>query len=223
MSDDWDTVTKIGKNVRSGGGGGPRQTVVRGKGALNAAHRSGGVSTEKKVFGTGNAASKPGVEGQRLTKVANSDDVMKEQTLHPDLAGIIQRRRQELNKTQEQLARDSQVPVTTIRLWEQREKGKPDGNVFTKLEKVLGIHLRGANMGQPKAGPGAKKAAAAAAAAAPTTKKAAPAKTVIKIVPPTAGPPSAKSGTPKTATPKTGTPATATPKTEGEEKTESEE
>jgi hypothetical protein len=46
-SDDWNSVTRIGKS--HGEGGQMRETTIRGQGALNAALRSGGVvNTERK-------------------------------------------------------------------------------------------------------------------------------------------------------------------------------
>lgn len=52
---DWDQVTKIGKSVR--GGAGERETVVKGKSALNAAMRSGAVIGSEKKYAIGNAVS----------------------------------------------------------------------------------------------------------------------------------------------------------------------
>lgn len=53
MSEDWDSATKIGSKVRTGGGSTQKEKVIRGESALNAARRSGAdVATEKKYGGT---------------------------------------------------------------------------------------------------------------------------------------------------------------------------
>ncbi|OAG44346.1 hypothetical protein AYO21_01342 [Fonsecaea monophora] len=158
---DWDTVTRIGSKARGPGSGGvDRERVVRGSSALNAAKRSGAVVATEKKYGGSN--SKSSVEGQHLTKVDRSDDIIKPKTVPlPVGRAIINWRNQNKDAQgkgmpQKDLATKSGVKEALLK---DIESGKAlyDANAIRKLENFMKINLTGNDIGSPRNAPAKKK------------------------------------------------------------------
>ncbi|KAK6462811.1 multi protein bridging factor 1-domain-containing protein [Scheffersomyces coipomensis] len=142
---DWDSVTIIGSKARIGGGG-PRETVAKTSSQLNAARRAGAVIGTEKKYGSTNTRSNP--EGQRLTKLDDIDDVVAVKKVDASVGKAIQQARQEKKFTQKDLATKVNEKPNVINDYEAG-RAVPSQQLLAKLERALGVKLRGKNIGEP--------------------------------------------------------------------------
>lgn len=147
---DWDSVTYVGSKARVGGGG-PRATVARSQGQINAAVRSGNVLSIDKKYGAGGNKVQSS-EGQRLTKIDRDNEVAPPAKVTMEVGRAIQKGRQLKNFTQKDLATRVNEKQNVINDYEAG-RAVPNQQLLGKMERALGIKLRGKEIGQPLGGP----------------------------------------------------------------------
>jgi len=149
MSDDWDSVTKIGKSVR---GSSSRATVARSQAEVNAARRAGAIVSVDKKYATGNQTSDP--NGQRLTKVDRENEVAPPPKIQAEVGRAMATARSEKTPTmtQKDLATRVNEKPSVINDYESG-RAVPSQQVLAKLERALGVKLRGKDIGAPLVGP----------------------------------------------------------------------
>lgn len=146
---DWDQVTKIGKSVS---GGATRATVARTQAEINAARRAGTLVGTEKKYATGNQKSDP--NGQRLTKVDRENEVAPPPKIDVSVGKAMAKARGEKTPpmTQKDLATKVNEKPSVINDYESG-KAVPSQTVLAKLERALGVKLRGKEIGSPLVAP----------------------------------------------------------------------
>ncbi|XP_023328369.1 endothelial differentiation-related factor 1 homolog [Eurytemora carolleeae] len=138
--DDWNSVTVIGSRRNAAAGGGNKER------SLNIARRQGAhIITESKYGAAGNTQ-----KGTTLNtaKLDAETEELKHKTVDLNVGKLIQKGRQAKEMTQKELAtKMNEKPQVVI----EYEQGKaiPNNIILAKMERILGIKLRGKDKGQP--------------------------------------------------------------------------
>jgi len=145
MNTDWDSKTVIGFKVKA-----PK--VTKKESDLNVARRSGAVvGTDKKISAGGNKAH-VGTDHQRIAKLDRENEVAPPAKITPTVGKAIQTARMEKQLTQKDLAQKVNEKPSVIQDYES-SKAIPNPQILGKLERTLGVKLRGTDIGKKLEGP----------------------------------------------------------------------
>ncbi|KAI9268230.1 multi protein bridging factor 1-domain-containing protein [Phascolomyces articulosus] len=138
---DWDSVTVIRKRPAD------RAKVTRSESAVNSARRAGAaIATEKKSTLTN--AGHANRDHQRIAKLDRDNDVAPPPKVDVSVGRALQKARQEKGITQKDLAQKINEKPQVVNDYESG-RAIPNQQVLGKLERALGVKLRGKNIGEP--------------------------------------------------------------------------
>nr|CAG8561779.1 8693_t:CDS:2 [Entrophospora candida] len=129
---DWDNITVIRKRS-------DQAKVAKGDSNINAARRAGAVvGVERKVAG-GTNRSHSNTEHQKIAKLDRDNEVAPPPKLSLTVGKAIQQARQAKGLTQKELGQKVNEKANVM------SRTIPNQQILAKLERVLGVKLRGKN------------------------------------------------------------------------------
>lgn len=146
---DFDTVI-IGKKARPHGGGGGGGE--RGPTALERARAVGAVTENDRKVAAGGNKGHSGPDHAHLAKLDRDNEVAPPAKIAPTVGKAISQARQALNLTQKDLGQKINEKPTVIQDYESG-KAQPNPQIMGKMERALGVKLRGKEIGAPLGGP----------------------------------------------------------------------
>jgi len=141
-------VTILRKKVPAGG--------LKSAQAINAARRTGAEIETKQKTDAGKNTHAHGVDKSHAFKLENETEELKHASVTLEVSKLIQQGRQAKGMTQKDLAVKINEKPNVVHEYENA-KGIPNPSILGKMERALGIKLRGKDKGQPLNPPGGKK------------------------------------------------------------------
>ncbi|XP_060593804.1 endothelial differentiation-related factor 1-like [Ruditapes philippinarum] len=139
----WDDVTYIRKSK-------PKSGTLKTQQALNSAQRQGvAIDTEKKFAG---GLNKQHAATKNTAKLDRETEELHHEHVALDVCKLIQQSRQAKGWTQKELATKINEKPQVINEYESG-KAIPNNIIMSKLERNLGVRLRGKDRGKPFGGP----------------------------------------------------------------------
>ncbi|KAJ1894864.1 multiprotein-bridging factor 1 [Kickxella alabastrina] len=149
---DWDSKLIVSKPQA-------RTATVRTTSQLNAAARSGNIIATERASSVANKSHHVNTDHRRIAELDRSDDVKPPPTVKLGVGKAISAARLRLGLTQKDLATKINEKNSVINDYENA-RAIPNQQILGKLERILGVKLRGSDIGAALPAPGAKKAAA---------------------------------------------------------------